>query len=86
VVVPARALPQSKLTAVVSLESYGLAGNKVKLSVRSSGKVLASQDVLLKGDGQLQSETLVFNCGEAGPKTLEIGVDPISGGRQHRQQ
>ena len=22
---------------------------------------------------------MVFNCGEAGPKTLEIGVEPISG-------
>src|ERR1051325_2674976 len=72
VVVPARALPQSKLTAVVSLQSYGLAGSKAKLSVRSGGKVLAAQDVILKGDSQLQSETIVFNCGEAGPKALEI--------------
>src|SRR5262245_18484826 len=79
VVVAARALPQSKLTAVVSMQSYGLSGTKAKLSVRESGKVLASQDVVLKADGQTQSETLVFNIGEAGPKALEIGIDPISG-------
>ena len=32
--------------------------------MRESGKVLASQDVTLKGDGQMQSETLVFNGGD----------------------
>jgi uncharacterized membrane protein len=78
-VVAARALPQSKLSAVVSLQSYGLSGNKAKLSVRDNGKVLASQDVVLKGDGQIQSETIVFNGGDAGPKSLDIGVEPISG-------
>src|SRR6185369_5241644 len=78
-IVPARALPQSKLTAVVTMQSYGLSGSKAKLSVRDNGKVLASQDVTLRADGQVQSETVVFNCGDAGPKTLEIGVEPISG-------
>src|SRR5438067_3898615 len=78
-VVAARALPQSKLSAVVSLQSYGLSGNKARLSVRDNGKVLASQDVVLKGDGQIQSETIVFNGGDAGPKSLDIGVEPISG-------
>jgi uncharacterized membrane protein len=78
-VVAARALPQSKLTAAVSLVNYGLAGSKVKLSVRDSGKVLASQDVTLKGDGEAQTETVVFNAGAAGPKSLEIGVEPVNG-------
>jgi len=78
-VIPARALPQSKLTAVVSLQSWGFSGNKAKLTVRDSGKVLASQDISLKGDGQIQSETVVFNCGDAGPKTLDIGVEPVAG-------
>ncbi|HUB33267.1 MAG TPA: glutamine amidotransferase [Bryobacteraceae bacterium] len=78
-VVAPRALPQSRLTAVVSLQSWGLSGNHAKLSVRDSGKVLASQDITLRADGQIQSETLVFNCGEAGPKTLSIGVEPVSG-------
>src|SRR4051812_23447356 len=78
-VVAARALPQSKLTAVVSLTSYGLTGSKAKLSVRNNGKVLASQDVTLKGDGDVQTETVVFNAGDAGPKSLEIGVEPVGG-------
>src|SRR6476660_5341461 len=78
-VMPARALPDSKLTATVTLQSWGLAGQKSKLTVRESGKVLVSQDVVFKESGQLQSETLVFNGGTAGPKTVEISVDPVGG-------
>ena len=78
-VVPARALPGSKLTAQVTLQNYGMSGNKVKLYVKDGGKVLASQDVVFKADGQQQTETVVFSSGEAGPKTLEIGVDPVGG-------
>src|SRR3954447_22260150 len=77
-VVAARALPQSKLTATVSLQSFGLTGSKGKLSVRENGKVLASQDVTLHDDGQGQSETIVFNAGDAGPKSLDIGIEPIA--------
>ena len=77
--VPARALPQSKLTAVVSIRSYGFSGDRAKLSVRDAGKALASEEIKLKPDGVIQSESLVFDCGAAGPKTLEIAVDPLSG-------
>jgi uncharacterized membrane protein len=77
--IPARALPQSRLTAVVTYQSYGLSGTKAKLTVKDSGKVLAAQDITLKGDGVMGSESLVFNCGDAGAKTLEIAIDPISG-------
>src|SRR5215471_17184526 len=78
-VVPARALPDSKLTAQVTLQSWGLAGSKAKLTVRDGSKVLASQDVVFKENGQLQTETAVFNCGPAGPKTVDISVDPLPG-------
>ncbi len=77
-IVPARALPHSKLTATVSLQSYGVSGNKARLSVRDRGKVIASQEVTLKSDGQVQTETLVFNGGEAGPKALDIAVEPLN--------
>jgi uncharacterized membrane protein len=78
-VAPARALPQSKLTALVTFQSYGLSGSKTKLSIRDGAKVLASEEVTLKAEGAPQTESLVFNCGEAGPKTLEIALDPIPG-------
>jgi uncharacterized membrane protein len=78
-VTPARALPDSRLTATVTLQSWGLPGSKAKLNVKESGKVLTSQEIVLKDSGQLQSETLVFNGGQAGPKTFEISVDPVPG-------
>ncbi|HJT89140.1 MAG TPA: glutamine amidotransferase [Bryobacteraceae bacterium] len=78
-VVPQRALPKSRLTAVVTLQSYGLSGAKTRISVRDGSNVLASQDVTLKGDGVAQTESVVFNAGAAGPRTLAIGVDPVGG-------
>src|SRR5580765_8753961 len=65
-IVPARALPDSKLTAQVTLQSWGVAGSKAKLTVKDGAKVLASQDVTFRDNGQLQTETVVFNCGTAG--------------------
>src|SRR5437764_6864844 len=78
-VVPARSLPESKLTAQVTVQNWGLAGAKAKLSVRDGAKILASQDVVFKDSGQLQTETVVFNIGAAGPKTVDISVDPVGG-------
>ncbi len=83
-VVPSRALPKSRLTAQVTFQSYGLSGTKAKLSVRQDGKALASQDVTLKGDGILQTESVVFNCGEKGPKTLDIGLEAVNGDENPR--
>jgi uncharacterized membrane protein len=78
-VVSARALPKSRLTALVTMQSYGLSGSKSKITIRDNGKVLASQDVTLKADGEPQTESVAFNVGDAGPKTLEIGVQPVAG-------
>ena len=78
-VVPPRALPDSKLTAQIMLQGWGVSGSKSKLTVRDGAKVLASQDVLFRENGQLQTETVVFNCGAAGPKTLEFAIDPVGG-------
>ena len=78
-VLPARALPQSRLTATATFSSFGFSGTHAKLSVRENGKVLASQEVTLPSDGRQQTESLVFNGGEAGPKTFEIGIDPLPG-------
>jgi len=79
-VLPARALPQSRLTALVTMQSYGMSGSKAKLTVHDGPKVIASQDVTLKGDGVLQTESITFNADKVvGPKSLEIGVDPVPG-------
>jgi uncharacterized membrane protein len=77
--VPARALPDSRLSAIVSFHQNGYAGQKAKLTVKEGAKVLAQQMVTLKKDGQEQSETLLFNAGTAGVKSVETSIEPLAG-------
>jgi uncharacterized membrane protein len=77
--VPARTLPDSRLSAVVSLHQHGYAGQKAMLIVKDGAKVLAQQQVTLKDDGVEQSETLLFNAGSAGVRTVETSIQPLPG-------
>jgi len=74
---PVRSLAKSRLQAVVTFHQHGFRGDKVRLAIRESGKVLASRDVVLKGDGAAQTEAVLFNAGEAGVKNLEFAIDPM---------
>jgi len=78
-VVPARALPDSRLTAEVSWRQTGFAGQRARVSVREGNRVLASREVTLGREGTVQSETLQFDAGKAGPKTLRASVEPLAG-------
>ena len=78
-VLPGHALPDSRLSALVTFRQYGYTGQRATLSVRDAGRVLASREVKLKGEGAPQSEALLFNAGLAGPKTLEISIEPLPG-------
>jgi uncharacterized membrane protein len=78
-VLPSHALADSRLSALITFRQYGYAGQKALLSVHDAGKVIASREVQLKADGTPQSEALLFNAGLAGPKTLEISIDPLPG-------
>nr|MDP9113859.1 hypothetical protein [Acidobacteriota bacterium] len=77
--VPARALPDSRLSAIVSFHQSGYSGEKAKLTVKEGGKILAQQIVTLKKDGQEQSQTLLFNAGSAGVKSVETSIEPLAG-------
>jgi len=83
VVVAPRALADSRLAAKITLHQRGYAGAKVNLTVRdvssSKAKVLASHTIGLGPDGNLQAETLMFDVGGAGAKTLEIAAAPLPG-------
>ena len=78
-----RALAESRLAAKVTLHQRGYAGAKVNLTVRdvSSGqpKPLAARSITLGPDGNLQAETLMFNVGGAGVKTLEVSAALLPG-------
>lgn len=75
VVAPPRTLADSRLSAEVTLRQYGYQGRKVKLTVSESGKPLASQMVTLAKNGVPQTETVQFNAGIAGAKTLDFSVE-----------
>ena len=78
-VVAPRALADSRLAAKVTLHQRGYAGQKAMLTVRDGGKVLAGRQITLAGDGATQNETLLFNPGDAGAKTLQFSIDPLPG-------
>jgi uncharacterized membrane protein len=77
-----RALADSRLAAKITFHQRGYSGSKVNLTVRdvSTGqpKVLASRAVTLAADGNRQTETVMFNVGSAGAKTLEIAAAPFA--------
>jgi uncharacterized membrane protein len=74
---PARSLSKSRLEAQVTFHQWGLKGDKARLVVRDSGKVLTSRDIVLAGDGAAQTETVLFNAGDAGVKNLQFSIDPL---------
>jgi uncharacterized membrane protein len=82
-VVAPRALADSRLAAKITFHQRGFAGAKINLTVRdvSTGqsKMLASRPVTLVPDGNLQTETLMFDIGGAGAKTLQIAAAPLQG-------
>ncbi|MGP0074941.1 MAG: glutamine amidotransferase [Bryobacteraceae bacterium] len=82
-VVAPRALADSRLAARISLHQRGYAGAKMNLTVRdvstAQTKVLAARTISLAQDGNLQTETLMFDIGGAGAKTLQIAAVPLAG-------
>ncbi len=75
--VPARALADSRITAQVTLRQTGYSKSKVMVTLRDGTKVLGQQAMVLKADGEPQTESILFNAGPAGPKALQIGVAPL---------
>jgi len=82
-VVAPRALADSRLAAKVTFHQRGYAGAKINLTVRDAstgqGKMLASRTISLGPDGNLQTETLMFDIGGAGARTLQIATVPLPG-------
>ncbi len=82
-VVAPRALADSRLAVKITWRQRGYAGAKINLTVRDVSnpqpKVLASRAVTLGPDGNLQTETLMFDIGGAGAKTLQVSAGPLAG-------
>lgn len=76
-----RALADSRLAATVRFHQHGYAGRKSMLTVRDGGKALAAREVTFAADGNIQAETVLFNAGSPGSKTLQFGIDVLPGER-----
>jgi uncharacterized membrane protein len=78
-----RALADSRLAARITLHQRGYAGSKINLTVRDvstpQAKLLASRSITFGPDGNLQTETLMFDIGGAGAKTLQIAAAQLAG-------
>ncbi len=77
--VPLRALANSRLSAQVTFRQYGFAGRKTHVTVRDSGRTISSEEITLPADGVSQTENVVFSAGAAGPRTVQVSVDPVPG-------
>ena len=75
---PQRALADSRLAAQVTIRQTGFTGTKARLTLREGAKTLAAREITFKAEGTPQSETLTFNAGIAGAKTLEAQIEPLT--------
>lgn len=73
---PTKALADSRLQAQVTIRQNEFSGRHSRLSVIGAGAVLASRDIVLN-DAAEQTETIEFNAGKAGVKSLEARLDPL---------
>ena len=78
-VVAAKAMADSRMTATVSFHQRGYAGQKATLDVKDGDKLLASKVVALAADGAGSSETVFFNAGDAGVKSIGFSLEPLVG-------
>ncbi|HEY6927627.1 MAG TPA: vWA domain-containing protein, partial [Steroidobacteraceae bacterium] len=79
VVVPSRTLAGSRLSATVKFQQHGYSGARSTLTVRDGTKVLSTRDITFAPEDRVQSESLLFNVGPAGAKTLSFSVEPAPG-------
>jgi uncharacterized membrane protein len=77
--VAAKAMAESRMTATVSFHQRGYAGQKATLDVKDGDKVLSTKEVTLAPDGTTQSETLFFNAGAAGVKSIGFSLTVMPG-------
>jgi uncharacterized membrane protein len=82
-VIAPRAVADSRLAAKITLHQRGYSGAKINLTVRDvttgQAKILAARTISLGPDGNLQTETLMFDIGAAGARTLQIAAVPLAG-------
>ncbi len=77
--IPRRALPDSRLQALVKYRQRGFAGAKTKLFVKEGEKLLATREIVLAKDGVEKVEPVIFQSGNAGVKNLQVTLEVVDG-------
>lgn len=73
---PARALKGSSLVLDLVVTQVGYAGQKVPLTVEDDGRIVATQDVTLPGDGESQTVKVRLKTSEVGPRVFQFKIAP----------
>ncbi len=74
-----RTIKGSLSVAQVTFRQRGYGGGKARLVARAENKVLATREVILKQDGEAQTESMALNAGDPGPRTIEFALEGLSG-------
>ena len=85
---PRRVLKGSALVVDVVITQVGYAGQKVPLIVEDSGRMVATQDITLPGDGESATVHVRFKASEVGPRQFrfKIPVQPNEEVPQNNQR
>ncbi len=75
---PVRVLADSRLGVQVILRQRGYAGQKTKLTLKDGDKTLTAKEITLAADGSAQTETVLFNAGAAGVRTVQVALGLLS--------
>ena len=73
-----KALEGSRLEAQVTIRQNGFNGKHAHLNLSGGGKVLGMREIVLSNTGK-QTETIEFNAGPGGVKSLDVRIDPLQG-------
>lgn len=76
---PERALPGSRIEAVVKFRQRGFSGRSAKLIFQDGKQTLATRELQLKGEGDEQSVTVLLRVGDAGAKDVQVSLEPLPG-------
>lgn len=74
-----RALANSRLSATVRLRQRGYAGRRSILRVSDNGKTVGSREITFGSNGDIETESLLFDAGDPGSKVFQFSIDPLPG-------
>ncbi|HEX5412547.1 MAG TPA: glutamine amidotransferase [Terriglobia bacterium] len=74
-----RALAGSRMAATVSFRQRGYSGKKSVLRVSDGEKAVGEKEITFAPDGELETQTVLFDAGAAGHKALQFSVSPQPG-------